>query len=53
MPVINLGPLTYKLVEMLLGLGLSHRRIAYPKSLALKPEMIRAMLSAAAKTERT
>ncbi len=42
---------TYKLVEMLLGLGLSHSRTAYPKPLAPKPEMIRAMLRAAAETE--
>lgn len=51
-PVINPGPLTYKLVEMFLGLGLSHSRSAYPKPLSPKPEMIRAMLRAAAETER-
>ncbi|MEC8764852.1 MAG: hydrogenase expression protein HupH, partial [Pseudomonadota bacterium] len=31
-PVINPGPLTYKLVEVMLGLGLSHSRAAYPAS---------------------
>lgn len=47
-PLINPGPLTYKLVETMLGLGLSHSRTAYPKPLAPKPGMIRAMLRAAA-----
>lgn len=31
-PVINPGPLTYKLAELALGLGLSHSRAAYPGS---------------------
>lgn len=52
-PIINPGPLTYKLVEMFLGLGLSHSRTAYPKPQVPKPDMIRAMLKAAAETERT
>ena len=46
-PVINPGPLTYKKVEMLLGLGLSHSRAAYPASPVPRDAMIRSMLDAA------
>ena len=46
-PVINPGPLTYKKVEMLLGLGLSHSRAAYPVSPVPRDAMIRSMLDAA------
>jgi allantoin racemase len=51
-PVINPGPLTYKLVETVLGLGLTHSRRAYPTPLAPKPEMVHAMMKAAAATEK-
>jgi allantoin racemase len=47
-PVINPGPLSYKLAETALGLGLSHSRPAYPKSPAPKDDMVRAMLDAGA-----
>lgn len=30
-PVVNPGPLTYKLAELVLGLRLTHSRAAYPK----------------------
>jgi len=46
-PVINPGPLTYKLAEAVLGLGLTHSRKAWPPSPAPKPGMIRAMGDAA------
>ncbi len=46
-PVINPGPLTYKLVEAMLGLGLSHSRAAYPTSPVPRTEMIAAMMAAA------
>ena len=46
-PVINPGPLTYKLVEAMLGLGLSHSRAAYPVSPVPRTEMIAAMMAAA------
>ena len=49
-PVINPGPLTYKLAEAVLGLGLTHSRKAYPASLAPKHEMIHAMGLAAQKS---
>ena len=51
-PVINPGPLTYKLVETVLALGLTHSRAAYPTPIAPKREMIRAMLKAATETEK-
>ena len=51
-PVINPGPLSYKLVEALLSLGLSHSRHAYPRPLVPKPDVIRAMLSAARDADR-
>jgi allantoin racemase len=50
-PLINPGPLTYKLVEMLLALKLTHSRRAYPKPLAPKIAMVHAMLKAAAAHE--
>ncbi len=45
-PVVNPGPLTYKLVESVLDLGLSHSRKAYPRPLDPRPGMIHAMLEA-------
>ena len=50
-PVINPGPLTYKTVESLLSLGLSHSLASYPKSLVSRNEMIKSMLAAANKFE--
>jgi len=50
-PVINPGPVTYKLAETVLSLGLRHSRRAYQRPLAPKQEMIRAMLQAAAELE--
>jgi len=47
-PVINPGPLSYKMAETALGLGLSHSRIAYPKSPVPKDEMVHAMLDSGA-----
>jgi allantoin racemase len=49
-PVINPGPLTYKMAEMLLGLGLTHSRKAYPKPSVPKPSMLVDMMDAAAKS---
>ena len=46
-PVINPGPLAYKTVESLLGLGLSHSSRAYPKSLAPRDQMLHAMMKTA------
>jgi allantoin racemase len=51
-PVINPGPLTYKLAEFMLGLGLSQSRKAYPSPNVPKPEMLAAMMEAAAVTEQ-
>jgi len=47
-PVINPGPLTYKLAETVLGLGLTHSRVAYPKPHVFKAEMTKAMMDGAA-----
>jgi allantoin racemase len=47
-PVINPGPLTYKLAELALGLGLTHSRRAYPKPGEPRLEMLGAMLDGAA-----
>jgi allantoin racemase len=51
-PIINPGPLTYKLAEFVLGLGLTHSRKAYPKPLVPKLDMLEAMLVGAAQTEQ-
>ena len=50
-PVINPGPLTYKLAEAMLSLGLSQSRRAFPRPGVPKPEMVRAMIAAAARSE--
>ncbi len=50
-PVINPGPLTYKVAEMLIGLGLSHSRTAYRRPDVPKPGMLEAMMKAAAASE--
>jgi Asp/Glu/hydantoin racemase len=42
-PVINPGPLTYKLAEAVLGLGLTHSGKAYPRSPSPKHSVIHAM----------
>jgi Asp/Glu/hydantoin racemase len=51
-PVINPGPLTYKLAEFMIGLGLTHSRRAYPSPNVPKPAMLAAMMEAAAVTEQ-
>ena len=51
-PVINPGPLTYKLAEAVLGLGLAQSQTAYPKPNVPKVEMAHAMLEAAAASEQ-
>lgn len=50
-PVINPGPLTYKLAELCIGLGLRHSRLAYPRPNVPKLEMLEAMLAGAAEHE--
>ena len=50
-PLINPGPLTYKLAECVLGLGLTQSRKAYPKPNIPQPAMIHAMMNAAATIE--
>jgi allantoin racemase len=51
-PVINPGPLTYKLAELVLGLGLTHSKKAYPFPNVPKPGMLTAMMEAAEASER-
>tara|TARA_B100002052_G_scaffold297206_2_gene327377 strand:- start:85 stop:852 length:768 start_codon:yes stop_codon:yes gene_type:complete len=52
-PIINPGPLSYKLAETMLDVGLSHSKKAFPEPLAPKISMIKAMLEAARKTEES
>lgn len=47
-PVVNPGPLTYKLAEAMLGLGLTHSRTAYPVSPAPRHDVFRAMVDVVA-----
>ena len=51
-PVINPGPLTYKLAETMLALGLTQSRHAYRRPDVEKREMIHAMAKAAAESEK-
>lgn len=48
-PVINPGPLTYKLAEAALALELTHSRKAFPQPIVPKPDVIDAMFTAAAR----
>ncbi len=47
-PVINPGPLSYKMVEAALGLNLSHSRQGYPRPIHPRLDMLQAMMTAAA-----
>ena len=49
-PVINPGPLSYKMAEAALALGHSHSRTAYPRPLHPRLDMLTAMLDAAQKS---
>jgi allantoin racemase len=51
-PVINPGPLSYKLAELVLGLGISHSKKAWPPPNVPKLEMITAMMTAASESEQ-
>ncbi len=46
-PIINPGPLSYKMAEAALGLGLSHSRQAFPKPMHPRLDMLGVMLDAA------
>lgn len=47
-PVVNPGPLSYKLMESMLALRLTHSRVAYPRPQVAKAAMIHAMQEGAA-----
>jgi allantoin racemase len=51
-PVINPGPLTYKLAEAFLALGLKQGRAAYPEPVVPKYDLIHAMLKGGAAAEQ-
>ncbi len=46
-PIINPGPLSYKMAEAALALGLRHSRVAYPRPMHPRLDMLQAMMSAA------
>jgi Asp/Glu/hydantoin racemase len=46
-PVINPGPLSYKLAEAALALGLTHSRVGYPRPMHPRLDMLHAMFDAA------
>lgn len=46
-PVINPGPLSYKMAEVALALGYRHSRAAYPKPMHSRLELLEAMLAGA------
>jgi Asp/Glu/hydantoin racemase len=50
-PVINPGPLTYKLAETLIGLRLRHSRNAYPRPHQQKDTLVQTMVDAGAEVE--
>ena len=46
-PVINPGPLSYKIAESMLALGHTHSRMAYPRPMHPRLDMLTAMMDAA------
>lgn len=50
-PVINGGPLSYQIAEAMTALGLTQSRRAYPRPHVPKPEMVKAMMRAAAEAD--
>jgi allantoin racemase len=50
-PVINPGPLSYFIADSMVALGLSHSRSTYPRPQVPKPDVLEAMLDAAALAE--
>lgn len=46
-PIINPGPLSYKMAEAMLALGHSHSRVAYPRPMHPRLDMLQAMMQAA------
>jgi allantoin racemase len=50
-PVVNPGPLSYKLIQTMLSLGLSQSRTAYPRPLVPKLDMVHSMLDAGASVD--
>ena len=49
-PIINPGPVSYKMAESALALGLRHSRAAYPAPMFPRLDMLQAMLDAAQNT---
>jgi Asp/Glu/hydantoin racemase len=49
-PVINPGPLSYKIAESMLALGHTHSRSAYPRPMHPRLDMLSAMMDAAKAT---
>lgn len=49
-PLINPGPLSYKLAEAMLGLGLRPSRHAYPSPLVRKDDLVHAIVDGAVKS---
>jgi allantoin racemase len=50
-PVINPGPLSYKLVEAFLATGLAHSRKAYPEPIVPKIDLVHDMVDAGQRSE--
>ena len=50
-PVINPGPLTYKMAETMIGAGLCHSKTTYPESTIPKLHLFEAMMAAAKKAD--
>ncbi|MDB5893143.1 MAG: Hydrogenase expression protein HupH [Rhodoferax sp.] len=50
-PIINPGPLSYKMAEAALALGHSHSRVGYPKPMHPRLEMLEAMIEAARQSQ--
>ena len=51
-PIINPGPVTYKIAEAILGLGLSHSRQYYKGPIVRVDETLNAMLDGAVEVQK-
>lgn len=47
-PIINPGPLSYKIAEAMLALGHTHSRVGYPRPMHARLDMLQAMVEAGA-----
>jgi len=51
-PIVNPGPVSYQIAQAMLGAGLTHSRVGYPRPLHPRLDMLEAMLAAGQASSR-